>query len=131
MGRKTSFTVALALAMVLGLCGENSRAASDPDIGYIMRVLRATPCDEVQVLAAWNIGVIRWSRQSMRYLYDEDIEILKLNARASGKRVIEYDFSFELPNLQDPDWMDAADKLSADLTELFESDFATHPPDGC
>jgi hypothetical protein len=51
--------------------------AGDPDLDYILKAVRATPCSQVQVVIAPNIGAIRWDGGSLRYLYGEDIAPLR------------------------------------------------------
>jgi hypothetical protein len=105
--------------------------AHDVDLDLILKAVETTPCSEVQVLIAQNIGVVYWNRMSMRYLYDEDIAPLRNATLQSGKRTIDVDVSFEIPNLDDPDWMNVEDRLEAQLKQIFNDDYRNHPPNGC
>src|SRR4051812_46543938 len=101
--------------------------AADPDLDYILRAVRATPCSQVQILIADNIGVIRWEGGSMRYLYGEDIAPLKAAALESGKRAIDPGHALEIPDLSAPGWGAVEDRLVEELNRIFEQDREEHP----
>jgi hypothetical protein len=105
--------------------------AGDPDLDYILRVVRATPCSQVQVMISPNIAVIRWDGGSMRYLYDTDIAPLHDATRESGKLTIDVAEEFEIPNIQDPNWPEVEDRLVAALNKLFAQDRVDHPAEAC
>jgi hypothetical protein len=101
--------------------------AGDPDLPYIVDAVKKTPCAELQVLIAKNIGVIRWQGGSMRYLYEDDIAPLRDAQVSSGKLPIDVDQTFDIPNTQDPNWPDVEDRLFKALNAIFDS----HPNSSC
>jgi hypothetical protein len=122
---------ALILSLVSLAWVSSAAWAHDPDLDYILDAVAKTDCSRVQVLTAKNIGAIRWAGGSLRFLYDEDIAPLRATTLQSGKRSIEVDRAFELPNLNQPDWGEIEDRLVTDLNRIFVEDFQNHPPQGC
>lgn len=105
--------------------------AHDPDLDAVLDAVHATPCSEVQVLIAREVAVIRWSRQSLRYLYPDDFSALRSAARGSGKRVTRIPVRLGMPELSDPDWSSKYERFVRRVNWILDRDYDTHPPDGC
>ena len=121
----------LIVAALFSLCASSVVKAHDQDIDYILAAIKATPCSEVQVLIAKNVGAIYWDRGSLRYLYADDLEALRTATLASEKRVISVDRALEIPDPTKAGWGDVYDRFVKGIEEIFALDYAHHPPNGC